>query len=79
MSVLLTPINKVEDEDAEGLHLSNGTWAKLTSNVPGVNPWDGTHDTIRYSPAELHDIAAANPEWAQHLNWLAAEGGAELG
>ncbi len=79
MRVMLTPINKVEAEDAEGLHLSNGTWAKLTADVPSVKPWNGNHDPIRYTPEELRAIGAKNPEWAKHLEWLAAEGGAELG
>lgn len=79
MSVMLTPINEVDSEDAEGLHISNGTWEKLTSDVPGVVPWNFRHDSIRYSPEELRLIAAKHPEWSQQLLWLAAEGGAELG
>ncbi len=79
MSVMLTPVNQVDLEDSDGLHISNGTWEKLTANVPGVTPWMGTHDPIRYTPEELRAIAAAHPEWASILEWLANEGGAELG
>ena len=79
MSVMLIPINQVEAEDASGLNLSNHTWAKLTADVPNVKPWNGTHDPIRYTPDELRAIGAKNPDWAEHLERLAAEGGAELG
>lgn len=79
MSVTLTPINQVDDEDSEGLNISNGTWAELTASVPSVKPWNGHHDPIRYTPEELRAIAAKNPEWERPLSWLAAQGGAELG
>lgn len=79
MSVTLTPINEVDAEDSEGLNISNGTWAELTADVPTVKPWNGQHDPIRYTPEELRSIAAKHPKWAKQLEWLAAEGGAELG
>lgn len=76
---MLTPINQVDAEDAEGLHISNGTWTKLTTDVPGVEPWNGHHDPIRYTPDQLLAVAAKHPECGRQLQWLAAEGGAELG
>ena len=79
MSVTLTPINEVDSEDSEGLNISNGTWAELTADVPGVEPWNGHHDPIRYTPDQLRAIAAKHKQWGEQLHWLAAEGGAELG
>ncbi|MDD2765781.1 MAG: hypothetical protein PHE83_17600 [Opitutaceae bacterium] len=78
MSVILKPIKEVDPEDAEGLHITNDAWRELTADVPGVTPWNGLHDPIRYTPDELRAIAVRHPQWARQLEWLATEGGAEL-
>jgi hypothetical protein len=75
---MLTPVAQIDVEDAEGLNISNGTWAELTSDIPGVKSWNGHHDPIRYTPEELRAIAAKHPDWTAQLEWLASEGGAEL-
>lgn len=86
MSVSLTPINDPEAEHFV-VNVSNSTWTELCiAAAPVVAPWNGNHDPLTYTPAELRAIAEAipaqyaqyAPAWKGALLSLAAAGGAEL-
>lgn len=43
-----------------------------------VAPWNQYHMGQTYTPEQLREIAAKNPDHATALEWLAREGGAVL-
>jgi hypothetical protein len=86
MSVLLTAIDTANTDSPKSISTSNGEWMAATAACNAFDPdlpkWNGNHDSVKYTPEQLRQMARRIEQMKhlpEDLRWLANLGGAELG